>query len=105
MTDKFAPSEAQVLHSEAEAYELGDGVEVDQKKAAELYQKAADLGFIPSMCRLGEMYMSGQGVERDHAKGRELFEKASELGDPEGASSSVSSIREDTVFRRMHLPH
>ena len=46
-------------------YSKGEGVEQDEKKAASLYQKAAENGHYPSQSRLGYMYAHGQGVKKD----------------------------------------
>ena len=51
----------------AAIYEFGDGVEPDIGKAAEYYQKAADLGDTSVYYTLGTLYYSGEGVERAQA--------------------------------------
>ena len=47
------------------AYSFGNGVEIDFKKALELYRKAAAQGDTRAMSSVAEAYGSGNGVERD----------------------------------------
>lgn len=46
-------------------YKKGTGVAVDHAKAAELYQKAADMGDAAAICNLGVCYYNGTGVKKD----------------------------------------
>ena len=57
------------------AYEEGN-----DKKAFELYQKAADQGNIIALDKLGNFYCFGNVVERDDKKAVELYQKAAEKG-------------------------
>ena len=43
-------------------------MEEDQKRAAELYAKAAECGHYPSQSRLGYMYAHGKGVKKDRVQ-------------------------------------
>ena len=52
----------------------------DLSKAAQMYQRASDMGSNNAMYRLGQMYRDGTGVARDHAKAARLFTAASDLG-------------------------
>jgi TPR repeat protein len=58
----------------------GIGVDRDQKKAVEWYQKAADRGLAGAMCNLGWLYVQGRGVTRDYEKGVEWLKKAADRG-------------------------
>ncbi len=46
-------------------YSLGEGVERDLKRAAELYARAADLGHADGMFNLASCYRLGEGVDAD----------------------------------------
>ena len=61
-------------------YEKGEGVPKDLRKAAELYQKAADQGYAEAQCNLGLLYQKGEGVPKDVGKAAELFQKAADQG-------------------------
>jgi TPR repeat protein len=49
-------------------YLKGQGVKVDQKKAAGFIQKAAKDGYVPAQHVLGTLYLKGQGVAQDNAQ-------------------------------------
>lgn len=81
--------EAQVLAKQGDpaaqtalgvAYSTGVKVEVDKKKAAEWYGKAAEQGFALGQWNLAFLYVRGEGVEQDDKKARELFQKAADQG-------------------------
>jgi TPR repeat protein len=58
-------------------YRQGEyGTPVNQEKAAELYQKAAQRGNGDAQAALGEMYALGQGVEKDFAKAKHWVQQA-----------------------------
>jgi hypothetical protein len=57
-------------------YYYGLGVPKDLRKAAELYQTAADLGNVEAQFDLGMMYEVGQSVPMDLGKAAELYKKA-----------------------------
>ena len=59
----------------------GDGVKQDYKKAAKLYQKAADQGFNDAYTNLGILYVLGNGVKQDKIKTYQLWMEAAKLGD------------------------
>jgi len=46
----------------------GEGLEKDEKKAAEWLQKGAVQGHLPSMNALGTVYETGAGVAKDEKK-------------------------------------
>ena len=49
-------------------------------RAAELFQKAADMGYAPAQYNLGYCYRYGDGVPRDLDKSAEWYRKAAEQG-------------------------
>lgn len=58
-------------------YEDGcGGVDIDERRAAELFQKAAQKLYVPGMLALGESYEAGRGVAKDEARAFALFEAA-----------------------------
>jgi TPR repeat protein/uncharacterized RDD family membrane protein YckC len=58
------------------AYQSGQGVPKDFRKAAEFYQKAADKGNAVGQANLGWLYQNEQGVPKDLGKAAELYQKA-----------------------------
>ncbi len=64
----------------ATAYMLGDGVSKDYKKAAELYQQAADVGNTDAKFLLGLLYERGVGVTQDYKRAAELYQQAANAG-------------------------
>ena len=66
--------------AKALAYEHGEGVRKDQKRAAELYCEAARGGDAEAMFSLGWMYANGRGVPHDEAVAASLFTNAARLG-------------------------
>ena len=74
-------------------YESGIGIEPDEKKAIESYERATEMGDSEAMCILGEYYLNGVGVEEDKKKAVELFKRASELGN-QRAKSNLDFNRE-----------
>lgn len=73
------------LRSEAESYELGNGVPQDGQQAARLYCKAARLGDARSQFNLGWMYTNGRGVARSDATAAFFFGAAAEQGHEQAA--------------------
>ena len=61
-------------------YAYGRNVPQDYKKAAECYQKSAELGLVEAQCNLGSLYAKGRGVSQDDEKAVEWFRKAAEQG-------------------------
>jgi len=68
------------LIAQALAYEHGEGVRKDPRRAAELYCQAARNGDPEAMFSLGWMYANGRGVEHDEAIAASLFARAAQLG-------------------------
>ncbi len=65
---------------EALAYEHGEGVPKDQRKASLLYCAAARAGDTDAMINLGWMYANGRGVARSDAMAATLFARAAAAG-------------------------
>ena len=72
-------------------YYYGLGVPKDLRKAAGLYQTAADLGNAEAQFDLGMMYEVGQGVPMDLGKAAELYKKAANQ-DYEPATRGLSRL-------------
>lgn len=56
------------------------GFTQDYVKAFELYQQAADLGFVAAIYTIGFAYLNGKGVERDKKKAKNYWELAAMRG-------------------------
>ena len=50
------------------------------KKAAEWYEKSAELGFAPAQYRTGNLYEKGLGVARDVTKAKTWYQLAAAQG-------------------------
>ena len=70
-------------------YSNGTGVEKDEQKAVELYQKAAEQGDANAQYNLGWCYESGTAVEKDEQKAVEWYKKAAE----QGYASQISQLQ------------
>jgi len=70
----------ELLRTQAQALENGEGVERDPVAAAKLYCEAARLGDAPSQFNLGWMYSNGRGVERSDQWAAFFFHAAAEQG-------------------------
>ena len=57
-------------------YLNGRGVEKDEEKAFEWYEKSAKQNFAPAQSNLAWMYSNGIGVEKDEEKASEWYEKS-----------------------------
>ena len=63
-----------------ERYLTGDIVDKDEKKAVELFEKAANQNNVIGMLKLAECYRKGSGVAHDDSKALSLYERAGNLG-------------------------
>ena len=61
-------------------YTNGQGVNQDDQKAAELYQKAYDGGEARGCLVLGLVYENGQGVKQNLSTAKQYYGKACDLG-------------------------
>jgi TPR repeat protein len=57
------------------------------RKAVELFEKAAEQGDPHAQNNLGWMYYEGNGVPQDYKKAIEFFEKAAVQGDPDAQNN------------------
>jgi TPR repeat protein len=64
----------------AKSYYFGKGVPMNRRKAAEYFQKAANLGSKQAHVRLGVMYYFGKGLPRNFFAAFKWFSKAALLG-------------------------
>lgn len=109
-TQKSESAEVQILKSKALAgdpeaqyklaicYETGDGVdERDYKKAAELYQMAADQNHPQALCNLAESYENGAGIPQDSGKAFQLYLKAAILGCEDALQEILEEIDDATI--------
>ncbi|WP_108812263.1 tetratricopeptide repeat protein [Sphingorhabdus sp. Alg231-15] len=74
----FGQAEAQSLLGEA--YEFGEGVKLDYRKALFWYKKSADQGHDRAQANIGAMYQRGDGVEADLDVARQWSELAATQG-------------------------
>lgn len=68
------------IHTVANLYFQGLVVKEDKARAAELYEMAADKGYVQAMLRMGIMLMEGDGVEQNYFEAAKYFKRASERG-------------------------
>jgi len=61
-------------------YQIGHGVDRDEKQAAAWYRKAAERGNADGQYNLGNLYYYGGGVARDYAQAAVWFRKAGDQG-------------------------
>ena len=82
----------------AKLYEQGIGVDVDEARALELYQAAADQGFADAINDLGFLhYQGGLGLRPNPEKALELFEKAADLRHPEAQFNFAALIDDGLI--------
>ena len=107
LTGRRDPGQAAIWFSEAaergsgqagyyvgRLYELGQGVRLDYRRAAEWYRLAAKLGNnADAQFALGELYFKGRGVANDYKEAIDWYRKAAEGGNP-GAQALVGSLFE-----------
>ena len=61
-------------------YEKGHGVVLSDRKAYDLYKRAADAGYHRGYLMIAFCYLEGIFVEEDNAKALQWFEKGAEAG-------------------------
>lgn len=69
------------------AYAKGDGVEKDEARALELYEKACSGGNAWACASAGRAYELGSGVAKDLARAAVAYEKACSAGDARGCTN------------------
>ena len=71
-----------------ELYANGQGVNRDDKKAAEWYKRAADLGDREAMFALAMMRMAGRGGPANREEAAKLLAFSAKLGSPTPPTTS-----------------
>lgn len=77
---KAKAGEAHAQNRLAQMYEFGQGIDRDQAKAFEWYQKAAKQNLIVAQHNLGRCYNFGTGVKQDFAEAERWYLKAASQG-------------------------
>lgn len=82
----------------AKLYEQGIGVDVNEARALELYEAAADQGFADAINDLGFLhYQGGLGLRPNPEKALELFERAADLRHPEAQFNFAALIDDGLI--------
>ena len=63
------------------AYDTGEGVAIDRKRAAELYTKSCNAGYNYACGNLGILYENGEGVPEDESRAAALYGRACDGGE------------------------
>lgn len=84
--DKIAEYQVGVM------YERGMGVERDQAKAAEWYEKSAWQGYVDAQYNIALMYASGRGVDKNEERAMIWLAKAARQGDKEARKLLLAII-------------
>ena len=71
---------AEAAYNLAVLAEQGQSIPKNEKRAAQLYQTAADAGIVPAQAALGAMYADGRGVKRNEKKALSLLTSSAEQG-------------------------
>lgn len=61
-------------------YHFGYGVEVDYKRAKDLYERALEYGNGEAANHLGRLYLNGEGVEKNPVRAREYYKLSCDNG-------------------------
>ena len=85
--------------SKTNCYSHGQGVEKNQSKAAQFYQKAAEKGHRDAQFELGSCYEEGQsrGVKKNYKEAAKWYRKAADQGH-EGAKECLKKFRFKIFF-------
>lgn len=82
----------------AKLFERGTGVPVDEKRALELYQAAADQGFSDAINDLGFLhYQGGLGLPANSKKALEFFQRAADLRHPQAQFNFAALIDDGLI--------
>ncbi|WP_455630207.1 tetratricopeptide repeat protein [Megamonas sp.] len=76
------------------AYDFGEGVIQDKRKAFELYKKAAEKGHSSAMANLGYAYRYGEGIEKSYRLAMEWYQKAVDNGNDTFAMRELGHMYE-----------
>ena len=72
----------------------GQGVSLDDKKAFELFEKAAESGHKEASFNLGLMYYNGFGVDKDLNEAARYFRRAA---DYPGAKKALELVKSEVL--------
>lgn len=89
-------------------YENGSGVEQNDTKAAEWFEKSAKQGHMDAQYNIGLMYASGRGVKEDMSVAAQWLQLASDQGDQEAEKvllklTSLQSVSAKTIAEDMNV--
>ena len=76
----------------AEAYRLGNGVEVNSRQAYRWYEKAAKKGHTRALLQLGRMLENGDGVRQDLVQAIKWYRLAASLGQLAEAEFAIGEL-------------
>lgn len=76
-----------------EAYLKGDGVEKNEKKAYQLFDKAAKMNYRDAMLKLGDAYKYGIGIERNPIKSYRFYRQAAMVGSRDSMIALVENYQ------------
>lgn len=88
--------DAEAMYRLAVAYEMGDGVDANDREAARLYGQAAKRGHPEALYEYAMCLRDGRGVKADAGAAALLFERAADAGD-EAARHRLDELRETTL--------
>ena len=94
---KASAHRADSMHLLARCYQTGAGGELDKTKAEAAYQRAAQMGFAPSKCALGQMLMT----EPDKTeRGLALCKDAGAAGDTDAQITVATAYDQGNIVKR-----
>ncbi len=97
----LAPQEDKyVLNFIGSAYQWGDGVKADRKKAFEYYLISAHKGNPETQYKVGTFYERGQGVPRDRQAAIEWYGKSAAQGYQQGIDALASAVKSQEKYNR-----
>ncbi|MGH8852217.1 MAG: lytic transglycosylase domain-containing protein, partial [Casimicrobiaceae bacterium] len=94
----------ETLVAQALAYEHGEGVPQDQRRAAAVYCEAARIGSVEAMFNLGWMYANGRGIARDDALAAFFFARAAREGNEQARQMLRFIDADQAVYPVCMLP-
>ncbi|MGH8712704.1 MAG: lytic transglycosylase domain-containing protein [Casimicrobiaceae bacterium] len=95
---------ADALVAQALAYEHGEGVAKDERKAAAVYCEAARRGSVEAMFNLGWMYANGRGIARDDSLAAFFFSRAAREGNVQAGQMLRFIDADQAVYPACMLP-
>ena len=85
------PQPKKALYRLGRCYYKGYGVKENDKKAFELYQKAARQDYAKAMYQLGKCYLKGKGVTANADEARKWIKRA--VNDPKNGPDILKDLR------------